>query len=142
MRKPFYILLLLASPAFSFSQTQSASSIVLETFKSLPKEIDGCSETCSYMDIPLKDQKYVWITNLQGLGMIKVNGQVVRLHRVSRADSGKNHKEVYKGSGYVIVAKMKEIRETGDEESYMTGTLEISYGDKVATFVIHGSAGC
>jgi len=142
MRKPIYIFLLLLFSAGSFAQPQPTPSIALDTFKGLPKEIDGCAETCSYKDTPLKEEKYIWITNLQELGMIKVSGKVIHLHRVSHAASGKNYKDVYKGGGYVIVSRMKEVKETGDEESYMTGTLEISYGGKVATFIIHGTAGC
>lgn len=142
MRIPVYILLLLLFPVCSFSQSQPTSSIALDTFKSLPKEIDGCAETCSFKDTPLKDKKYVWITNMQGLGIIKVGGKVIRLHKVSEAVIGKNHKEVYKGGGYVIKVSTKEIKQTGDEESYEAGTLEISYGGKAATFVIHGTAGC
>jgi len=143
MRKPVYILLLLLIPACSFSQSQPTPSIVLDTFKSLPKDIDGCAETCAYKDTPLKAEKYVWITNMQELGMIKVGGKVIRLHKVSETASGKNHKEVYKGEGYIVVTKMKEVVvKESEETSYIVGTLEITYGGKVTTFVIHGTAGC
>jgi hypothetical protein len=141
MQKPIYLFLLLLFPACLFAQSQPDSSIKLDTFKGLPKEIDGCGETFSYKDTPLKEEKYIWITNLQGLGMIRVGGKLVHLHRVSETTSGKNHKEVYKGGGYVIVVKTKEVKQI-DEETFETGTLEISFGGKVATFVIHGSGGC
>lgn len=85
MRKPIYILLLLLFPARPFAQTQPGSSIVLDTFKSLPKEIDGCEELCSYKDTPLKEKKYVWVTNMQGLGMIKVGGPPLLLFMASPA---------------------------------------------------------
>ena len=141
MCKPIYIFLLLLFSAGSFAQSQQNPSIALDIFKGLPKEIDGCGETFSYKDTPLKEEKYVWITNLQGLGMIKVGGKVIHLHRVSESASGKNHKEAYKGEGYVIVVKTKEVKQI-DEETFETGTLEISYGGKAATFIIHGSGGC
>ena len=143
MRKPIYILLLLLFPARPFAQTQPGSSIVLDAFKSLPKEFDGCEELCSYKDTPLKEKKYVWVTNMQGLGMIKVGGKVIRLNRTSEKVSGKTHREVYKGGGYTIVVTTKPIKENeAEESSYEAGSLEISYGSKTATFVIHGITGC
>ena len=118
-------------------------SVKLSYFVTTPPVIDGCEGDYTYDTTALKTKKYIFITNLQGLGLIRVNGKTISLQRVSQSQPAKNmSREIYKGSGYTLIIVTKEGRPSGDEGNFETGSLELKYGSEDILYKIHGSAGC
>jgi len=115
----------------------------LDYFAAIPSEIDGCSETYTYTTASLKKGKYIFISDMQELAMIRVKGKIIHLKKVSETQpSSKTYKNIYKGEGYTVITLMKEVRPEGDEGGYNKGTLEVRFGGATITLVIHGVAGC
>ena len=139
----YHLLLLLVCLAPSLVRTQPSPSIQLDYFAATPKEIDGCEESFTYNTAALKDEKYIFFSNLQELAMIRVKGKIIHLKKVSeRQLSSKMYKTIYKGEGYTVTTLMKDVRPEGDEGSYMKGTLEVRSGAATITIAIHGMSGC
>lgn len=143
MNKCLLLLTLTGLLFFKCSSQDTKPFLQLSTFAAIPKEIDGCEGDYSYDTTSLKKNKYILITNLQGLAMIRVNGKTISLHQISQSQPAKHtRKEEYKGSGYRIILTMNEIKQTGEEVIYETGTLQIQYGNTNTIYKIHGKAGC
>jgi hypothetical protein len=142
MYKPAFLVLLtclLTCPG----SPQQAPRIELNYFPAIPKVIDGCAGVYTYDSTSLKKEKYILITNLQKLAMIRVGGKTISLQQVSNSQPAKlTHKDVYKGSNFTIIVILKEVRQTGDEQTYETGTIEIKYGGTDVIYKIHGESGC
>jgi hypothetical protein len=138
-----HLLLLLVCLAPSLAKPQQSPTIKLDYFTATPKEFDGCLESYTYTTTALKDEKYIFFSNLQELAMIRVKGKIIHLKKVSESHpSSKNSKSIYKGEGYTVTTLMKEVRPEGDEGSYMKGTLEVKFGAATITLAIHGFGGC
>jgi hypothetical protein len=132
---------------FSFHALLSAqtisTSIHLEYFKSIPAEIDGCSGIYTYDSISLKKERYIFITNGNGLGMIHVNGKIISLKMVSTKELSKTSwKQVFKGEGYTLTLTTKETKRLDEEDIFESGTLEIVKGSDKVIIKIHGESGC
>ena len=122
---------------------QTDPSVQLSYFTNIPKVIDGCMEAYTHDTTSLKKKKYILLTNMQELAMIHVNGKTISLQKVSSTPPANHvYKDVYKGEGYTVIVIVKEIKEVGDEGSYMKGTVEIKFGSFDFTLKIHGTAGC
>lgn len=138
-----HLLLLLVCLVPSLVKTQSLPSIQLDYFAATPKEIDGCEEAYTYNTAALKDEKYIFFSNLQELAMIRVKGKIIRLKKAGeKLLSSKIYKDIYKGEGYTATTLMKEVKPEGDEGTYMKGTLEVKFGAATITIAIHGMSGC
>jgi hypothetical protein len=118
-------------------------SLKLDFFTTIPSIIDGCMGAYTYDTAALKSERYVIITNLQDLAIIKVNGKEISLKRTSNVKINENtFKDIYKGKGYTVVLLIKDVKQTGDEGSFETGKLVITYQRSTIEIYIHGEAGC
>lgn len=143
IHKPFTLSLLLAFFSLLAKGQQPAETIVLEFFKKIPSQIDGCSGTYTYDSLSLQTSKYVFVTNLQEAAFIKVAGKQIALQRTgTKILSGKIYKTTFKGSGYTVVLTTRTLRQTGEEAWIEGGTLELSHGTVRRTIKIHGESGC
>jgi hypothetical protein len=143
MKKGFVLLIML----FFFQSLVTAQTIhpaiKLEFFKSIPAEIDGCSGTYTYDSISLKKERYIFITNGNGLGMIHVNGKIISLKMVSTKELSKTSwKQVFKGEGYTLTLTTKVTKRLDEEDIFESGTLEIIKGSDKVIIKIHGESGC
>ncbi len=138
------LLLWFAIISFSLCNSQDKDKILkLDYFTSIPGVIDGCNGIYTNDSISLKKKKYVFISNIQDLGIIRVNGNAISLKLISTTETKKNiFKTIYKGEGYTAILIVKDVKQIGDEGSYEMGTLEIIYGHSSVKFKIHGEAGC
>jgi len=142
MRKYFITICLTFVCCAGYAQP-TVAPVRLDYFVTTPHVIDGCEGDYTYDTTALKAKKYIFITNLQGLGLIRVAGKTISLHRVSQSQPAKNmNKEIYKGSGFTIIIITKEGRPSGDEGNYESGSLELKYGSEDTIYKIHGSGGC
>lgn len=137
MKKLLFFALLLSAHV-SFAQT-----IKLDAFKNIPSDIDGCMGAYTYSTTPLANDKYVFVTDLQELGIIKINGRNIKLKKVNHiAITTVSSKDTYVGNGYTVVLLIKGSKRTGDELSEDIGTLEVSKGAEKITIKVHGESGC
>lgn len=116
----------------------------LDYFPSLPKAIDGCSGTYTYDSVPLKKERYIFVDDLQELAFLYVSGKEIQLKKIKSLvfPGGKKTRTVYQGSGFKVILIVREVKQTGDEVTYLEGTLEVNYGQTSLNFKIHGEAGC
>lgn len=121
----------------------AVAPVKLSYFVTTPAVIDGCEGDYTYDTTALQAKKYIFITNVQDLGLIRVNGKTISLHRVSHSQpADKMYKEIYKGSGYTIIIITREGHPSGDEGNFESGSLELKYGTEDIIYKIHGSSGC
>ena len=151
MRRAIQPLILLIPATFSLAALSAQPSppppappIRLDYFPSIPKAIDGCQGAYTYDSVSLKKKKYIFVDNLQDRAFLYIGGEEIALMRRSHAvlAGGKTYKDVYTGSGYTVTAVVKDVKATGDEGSYETGTLEVRKDQSVLKLKIHGEAGC
>jgi hypothetical protein len=116
----------------------------LDYFPSLPKAIDGCSGTYTYDSVALKKERYIFVENLQELAFLYVSGKEIALNKIKSLvlPGGKKTRTEYQGSGYTVILIVREVKQTGDEVTYLEGTLEVKYGQTSLSFKIHGEAAC
>ncbi|HWJ29328.1 MAG TPA: hypothetical protein VNS32_22500 [Flavisolibacter sp.] len=143
MRK-LIVFLFIFCTLYSLAKSQKTDTpIKLEYFTSIPKVIDGCSSTYTYDTTSLKKSQYIFISNIQDLGLIKVNGKTISLKMISNKQTSKaTWKQVFKGSGYTITLTTKEIKQTGEEVTLEAGSLEVEYGTAKTIYKVHGESGC
>jgi len=141
----YYILVLFAGLLACQAKAQKppTPALQLSYFASIPDSIDGCMGAYTYDTASLKKERYILITNLQTLAMIRVDGKIIYLHQISNSQPGKDtNRDVYKGSGYTVIVIVKDVKQTSDEVTYETGTIEVKYGAVDIVYKIHGTAGC
>jgi hypothetical protein len=121
-----------------------AQTLQLDYFPSLPKPIDGCAGTYTYDSVPLKNEKYIFVDDLKDLAFICVSGKEIALKKFKLLvfPGGKKTRTVYKGSGYEVILIVREVKQIGDEVTYLEGTIEVKYGQTSLKIKIHGEAGC
>jgi hypothetical protein len=143
MGKSFLFMILAVLLFYKGRSQQNSPAVHIGFFSAIPKEIDGCVGTYTYDTTLLKKEKYILITNLQKLAMIRIDGVTVFLQQVSHSQPAEHtFRNVYKANGYTIVVIEKDIKDVGDEGSYERGTMEIKYGAIHVIYKIHGTAGC
>jgi hypothetical protein len=128
---------------FVASGQQKTQPIKLDYFNSIPSQIDGCSGLYTYDSTSLKKKKYIVVTDLQEVAIIKVDGKQIALKRTSNAELSKDsYRSVYKGSGYTMVLTTKTLKQSGDEVWIERGSVDITHGQSKVTIKIHGESGC
>jgi hypothetical protein len=143
MRTLFILSFVFTTLLTSLNAQQNNAPIKLDFFKSIPKVIDGFSCIYTYDTTSLKKERYVFISNIQDLGLIKVNGKTISLKMVSNKQVSKvSWKYVFKGSGYTITLTTKQVKQTVEEVSLESGTLEVINGVNKLIIKIHGESGC
>lgn len=124
-------------------------SVVLDFFNGLPPEIDGCMETCTYDTNTTADSaKVIYVSNLQDLAFIKINGNVIRMQKDTLNSKMVNSKEgtdVYTGKEYRSILKYyitKDDEETTESFEFK-GNLQILKNDSIRLNIkVKGFGGC
>ena len=122
-------------------QRVQQTPINLSLFDKIPVEIDGCGHYYTYGSLDYRKSKYVFITNLQGLAFVRINGEQILLKQTNDKHTNAS---IYKGEGYTVVDDTKTVKQTGDEVWLSRGTLKvIRQSDKQEILIwIHGEGGC
>ena len=116
----------------------------LDFIKSIPGSIDGCGEFFTYDSIKLSDEKYIFLSDMGDLAIIRVKGKDVQLKkntRESKQINATNSIEVYYAVGYKVVLRKKEVKVVDELYEY-TGTLQITGKKLKATYKVRGEGGC
>jgi hypothetical protein len=114
-----------------------------EVFKSFPDTIVACSGVFSENASELKKQNFLFISNMEGLGIIHQNGKTVYLKRTSRKENkDQTYEEIYAAGEIVVTLKVVKFGLTADELTSNTGTLTIMRGKQSTTMKTFGETGC
>ena len=120
------------------------STFKLDFFNAIPDTLNGCGEYFTYDTTAVTRGRYVFLSNLTGFAIIKINGNDIYLKRDSSESKEINDKSyiaVYKGQNYKAILTIKQEK-SYDEGGFYSGTLQI-IGDKInVTFKVHGESGC
>jgi hypothetical protein len=121
---------------------QTGKDVQLTFFNKLPPEIDGCGGFYTYDTTSLKKEKYLFVTDLQKLAFMMVDGKKISLKLAGHSLIQKKiYKVTYSGSGYTVILTTTSVRES-DEVWLEKGTVEITKGEQKIIIKIHGESGC
>jgi hypothetical protein len=116
----------------------------LDFIKSIPGSADGCGEFFTYDSIKLKDEKYIFLSDMGDLAVVRIKGKDINLKknkRESKQLNAINSIEVYYAIGYKVVLRKKEEKVVNNYYEY-SGTLQIA-GKKIkVTYKVRGEGGC
>lgn len=116
----------------------------LDFIKSIPGSVDGCGEFFTYDSIKLKDEKYIFLSDMGDRAIIRIKGKDINLKKNTRESKQLNvinSIEVYYAVGYKVVLRKKEEKAVDNYYEY-SGTLQIS-GKKIkVTYKVRGEGGC
>ena len=113
----------------------------LETFKTLPSAIDGCSGLF-HMRGDSSHNVYVFVMDLQGRAFIKRAGEMIELARIKQSNLEGVINEVYKADDIEVNISLKELKQAGDELWNYEGVLLVQLNGSVEKLHIEGEVGC
>ena len=134
-------LLLLVNIVFA---QKSINSIKPGIFHGIPRAIEDsyCVGLFIYDSLPLPSKNYVFVTNIEKVALIKIDGKNLRLALIQKTDlPKKSFKRVFKGSGYQAVLLTKDISKK-DEQGIESGSLEITHEKEKIILKVHGEVSC
>lgn len=124
--------------------TAAAPKSRLDFIQSIPGSIDGCGEFFTYDSVKLSDEKYIFLSDMGEMAIIRIKGKDVQLKksvRESKQINATNSVEVYYAVGYKVVLKKKEVKMVDQLYEY-TGTLQITGKKLKVTYKVRGEGGC
>lgn len=112
----------------------------LQTFETIPNEIDGCA--CLFY-LSKKDEankKYLFANDFASVAFVSINGKIKKFNL-------KQHKEgsdmyLYHSDNFDLKIEISKRANGGDETSSVEGVLTLSSGTKVIKKNFVGSCGC
>ncbi|WP_205509228.1 hypothetical protein [Longitalea arenae] len=116
----------------------------LEFIQSIPGSIDGCGEFFTYDSVKLSDEKYIFLSDMGEMAIIRIKGKDVQLKKSTRESkqiNATNSVEVYYAVGYKVVLRKKEVKMVDQLYEY-TGTLQITGKKYKVTYKVRGEGGC
>lgn len=116
-------------------------SQLLQSFKTIPAEIDGCSGLFK-MDDCKKSCDYVFAADLKGKAFIQINNKIIVLTRQHENVTEKSFHEVYTGKNYKLEIKATEVERLGDELSKYEGVIKLTSNGTSEEYTIVGEIGC
>lgn len=124
------------------------SKLLLNDFKGIPDEIDGCSCYFSETKNKFKNGEYLFATGFDSIGFVSVANKRVKLKLVSSerkpTDFGDyDHLDIYHSELYEVTVDIKYKDSNGDETWWNEGivTIESKDGYKISKKFV-GECGC
>ena len=115
-----------------------------EFIKSIPGSIDGCGEFFTFDSCKLSDEKYIFLSDMGDLAIIRIKGKDIQLKKSTIESKQLNaikSVDVYYAVGYKVVLRKKEEKVV-DELTTYSGTLQITSKKIKITFKVRGEGGC
>lgn len=125
-----------------------ATALLMESFTTLPAEIQGCGCYFSADEEQYKRNAYVFVAGYDSVAFITLDQKKVRLKMVSSTRNPAtfgdyDHVEVYAGDQYKVTVDIKYKKSSGEETWQNEGTITLETNDgqkKVQPFF--GECGC
>jgi hypothetical protein len=126
-------------------KTENLHDIKLEYFVGLPTVFsNGGGNMLTFDSVKLDDKKYIFLSNLSGMAVVKLNGREIYLKPDSTQFTSIKedyYQEVWIGSGIQIILKLKIVKDFEEDEgegSYLEGVLELITKNSIRKILIHG----
>lgn len=122
-------------------QSIEVKQLTIDTFSTIPPEIEGCSCTFSNDSIEYKNDKYIYANNFANLAFVKINGVMTKFETYSKEGNSKIKK--YTNDNYEMTIQIENSKPAGYESSEMSGQIKLS--DKkgyTLTKKFYGICGC
>lgn len=116
----------------------------LEFLKSIPSSVDGCGEFFTYDTCNITDEKYIFLSDMGDMAVIRIKGKDIQLKKNTRESKQLNaisSVEVYYAVGYKVILRKKEEKVVDAYYTY-SGTLQIISKKIKTTFKVRGEGGC
>jgi hypothetical protein len=126
--------------AISQTNDKQQAEISLDTFTTIPKEIDGCSCYFYLSETDKNANKYIFVNDFAKIAFVTVNG---KLEKFEIKEHKKNSKiYLYSNKSFDLKVEITKEEPGGEEASNMEGSITITkQGAKlIKNFV--GSCGC
>ncbi|WP_207512412.1 hypothetical protein [Longitalea luteola] len=123
---------------------KAAPKSKLDFIQSIPGSIDGCGEFFTYDTVKLSDEKYIFLSDMGEMAIIRIKGKDVQLKkslRESKQINATNSVEVYYAVGYKVVLRKKEVKMVDQLYEY-SGILQITGKKLKVTYKVRGEGGC
>lgn len=124
--------------------TTGSTGLRPEFIKSIPGSIDGCGEFFTFDSCKLTDEKYIFLSDMGDLAIIRIKGKDIQLKKSTLESKQLNAisaVDVYYAVGYKVVLRKKEEKVANDLTTY-SGTLQITSKKIKTTFKVRGEGGC
>jgi hypothetical protein len=151
-----HLFLLLIILIFSACKNEKAennlnnSNFTLNSFKKLPKEIDGCSCVFSKNEKEYQQNEFIFASNFDSIGFVSINNEIIKLKLKSRiykpnTTENEDYTCIYEVGNYKITVEIKadKTKKYADESWWNKGliTIENKKGEKTTQKFI-GESGC
>lgn len=119
---------------------RKTDSLVLNSFKKVPSDIDGCS---CYFFASAKDQNagnYLLFNDYANTAYVKLNGRIRKF--ILQSHNKNKNLFVYKNGPYLLKVNFSRLRKSGYEGSELKGTITLIESRHVLQRSFVGSCGC
>ena len=126
-----------------YSKKVVAKRIKLENFTNFPPEIDGCSCYFSKDSTDFSKEQYIFANDFAETSFLKINGKFIKFTQISKIDMKTYEKVKYQSEKYEMNLELKHGKQSGDETSLQSGTLNVKdkNGNETET-EFYGECGC
>lgn len=119
-------------------------TLKIDTFSTLPPEIDGCSCYFSNDSTEFKSGEYIYMNNYDQISFLKINGVLTKFSQTNFKEiDSLRVKAKYKSDNYQMTIDIKEVIQSGDETWLKIGTIKLTdKKGKTITKTFYGECGC
>ena len=122
------------------STTKGRVDFSLETFTTIPDEIDGCASYFYSSKHDQQSEKYLLVNDFANIAFITINGNLERFELKNyQADSNIYR---YSNLGYDLKLEITKKGDGGNETSILEGILILSKGKELIRKEFIGTCGC
>ena len=115
MKHLFSLLIILIFSACKNETAESNlnnSNFTINSFKKLPKEIDGCSCVFSKNEKEYQQNEFIFVSNFDSIGFISINNKIIKLklkNRIYKPNTTENEDYtcIYEVKNYKITVEIK-----------------------------------
>lgn len=128
---------------------ENSKHLLLNTFKNIPKEIDGCSCLFSETDQKFKKREYLFAAGFDSTAYIVINEKLSKFKLITSGREPNtfgdhDHVDIYQNDQFKLTVDIKYKRSSGDEVWQNEGIiiLESKDGELKTTTKFVGECGC
>mgnify|MGYP003577264278 CR=1 FL=1 len=121
-------------------QQEQRMDMVLNTFKDLPKEIDGCGCYFYLSKNDEKEAKYIFVNDFADAAFVSINKKLEKFKLKEHKDDSNTY--FYFNADYDLIIEITKRYNGGDETSLVEGVIILTKGKNSIKNNFIGSCGC
>jgi hypothetical protein len=122
----------------------SNKSMIMDTFLTIPDEIEGCS--CYFSNDPsdFEARKYIYVNDFAQTAFVSINGEMIKFTQVELQQIDKDNTTArYKSTNYEMTIQVKDGGKISYETSIKTGLIKLTNKAGISiTKKFYGACGC